>query len=523
MEQFRKGVISEFGAFASVPDAGYINQHTLITFRCNKCSSEFQSTVQKMRGRKKTYPHLSYECKKCAKAISLANSKITVETRYGGHYMKLDKFKDKVAATNFEKYGAKAPAQNPEIAQKTKETNMQRYGCANAQGHPEVRAKSQATSLKNYGTDHPMKNPEVKKKLADSFVGRYGVTNPSKRCDILEKGLRTKGQAIKHDVLPRIISDLSENPNQIIASKQFQEKHGAYYVTIFRWLREAGREDLIPKGHIKSGKEDEIFDWLTSIYRGPIERNVRGLLNNGRTEFDLYLPEKKLAIEHHGLIWHSELHKPRTAHFDKREQAAKQGITVIQIFQDEWDHKQPIVKSLIKTKLGLVGRRIYARNTELRSVPSKVAKEFLIDNHLMGPSFGTQAWGLYLDQELVALATFKRRGRQLELNRFCNKLDTVVVGGLSKLLSEYRGQEIISFVDLRYANGHSLVALGFELVGITLGWKWTDFVHSFNRSFCVADSKNGVTEKQKALELGLCKIYDAGQAKFMRKGKSICL
>ena len=178
---------------------------------------------------------------------------------------------------------------------------------------------------------------------------------------------------------------------------------------------------------------------------------------------------------------------------------------------------------MIKTKLGLVNRRVYARNTEVRSVTPKDAKEFLQNNHLMGPSFGTQAWGLYIDRELAALATFKKRGHQLELNRFCNKLNTVVVGGLSKLLSEYRGQEIVSFVDLRYANGHSLTALGFELVGITLGWKWTDFYTTFNRSFCVADSKNGITEKQKALELGLCRIYDAGQAKFVKKGSPPCL
>jgi len=170
MEQFRNGVISEFGDLASVPTEGHISQRTSITFRCNKCASEFQSTVQKMRGRKKTYPHLNTECLKCAKDIQLARVRATLDTRYGGHYMRLDKFKDKVAATNFEKYGTKAPAQNPEIARKVKETNIERYGCPNALGNPDIYARFRATSLERYGTAHPMKNSEVKKKLVDVFV-----------------------------------------------------------------------------------------------------------------------------------------------------------------------------------------------------------------------------------------------------------------------------------------------------------------------------------------------------------------
>ena len=76
----------------------------------------------------------------------------------------------------------------------------------------------------------------------------------------------------------------------------------------------------------------------------------------------------------------------------------------------------------------------------------------------------------------------------------------------------------MSFVDLRYGNGSSLLKAGFELKGITLGWKWTDFKSTYNRLRCRANMDDRkLTEKEHANELGLYKIYDAGQAKFIKE------
>jgi hypothetical protein len=96
----------------------------------------------------------------------------------------------------------------------------------------------------------------------------------------------------------------------------------------------------------------------------------------------------------------------------------------------------------------------------------------------------------------------------------------VVVGGYSKLLKyaikTFDIDKIYTFVDLRYGDVASLKDMGFVHVGTTLGWKWTDYDKTYNRLFCKANmDERKLTQKEYAKELGLVKIYDAGQAKMV--------
>jgi hypothetical protein len=54
---------------------------------------------------------------------------------------------------------------------------------------------------------------------------------------------------------------------------------------------------------------------------------------------------------------------------------------------------------------------------------------------------------------------------QWELLRFCNKLNTNVIGGASKLfkhfITEYAPKEIVSYADRRWSNGNLYDKLGF--------------------------------------------------------------
>lgn len=100
----------------------------------------------------------------------------------------------------------------------------------------------------------------------------------------------------------------------------------------------------------------------------------------------------------------------------------------------------------------------------------------------------------------------------LEISRFCNRLDTIVVGGFSKLLkraiTDYQPQKVISFVDARYGNGHSLLNIGFKEISNYLSFKWTDFKHTFHRMKYRGNS---------GYDFGLRKIWDCGQKKFELK------
>jgi len=54
----------------------------------------------------------------------------------------------------------------------------------------------------------------------------------------------------------------------------------------------------------------------------------------------------------------------------------------------------------------------------------------------------------------------------IEILRFCNKKDLVVVGGLSKLISKISGH-IISYCDRRYSDGNGYLKTGFILKSIS--------------------------------------------------------
>jgi len=159
----------------------------------------------------------------------------------------------------------------------------------------------------------------------------------------------------------------------------------------------------------------------------------------------------------------------------------------------------------------------------IREVPSKQAQVFLSENHLMGAFNSGRRLGLFTPEgELVQLFVYKLKHEQseMECSRICSFIDTSVVGGVSRLLKaalrkHTSVKKVTSFVDLRYADGHSLLKLGFKRVGITLGWKWTEGLHTYNRLKCKANmDERRLTQAQHAEELKWFKIFDAGQAKF---------
>ena len=85
-------------------------------------------------------------------------------------------------------------------------------------------------------------------------------------------------------------------------------------------------------------------------------------------EIDVFIPDHKFGIELNGLYWHSHnpycSHTPKIEdkhkHINKSELARLNGIDLIQITDFEWKNKKDIIKSIIKTKVGL-SAKLYAR------------------------------------------------------------------------------------------------------------------------------------------------------------------
>jgi len=103
----------------------------------------------------------------------------------------------------------------------------------------------------------------------------------------------------------------------------------------------------------------------------------------------------------------------------------------------------------------------------------------LENNHLQGFVGGKVKLGLFFENELVSLMSFGKRrvamgkkstNGEYELLRFCNKLNTNVLGGASKLFKHfkenYKPKEITTYADRSHSNGGL-----YEKLGVWLYWK----------------------------------------------------
>lgn len=193
-------------------------------------------------------------------------------------------------------------------------------------------------------------------------------------------------------------------------------------------------------------------------------------------ELDLWLPEHNIGIEYHGLHWHT-VNRVGNAHREKWELANSVGVRIIQIFEDEWLNKQEIVKARLRAIVGK-SNKIYARKTEVKTIEFSQAREFLEAHHIQGAGPAAKAYGLFHQDQLVAVATFGKsrtggmtaaKDSKWEVLRYAS--EGTVVGGFTKLFSaflrQYTPEEVISYCDLRYGIGGVYKAAGFQLHGIT--------------------------------------------------------
>jgi hypothetical protein len=129
----------------------------------------------------------------------------------------------------------------------------------------------------------------------------------------------------------------------------------------------------------------------------------------------------------------------------------------------------------------------------------------------MGKGKG-HAYGLFYEDQLVcAILVCSKKGNNYEISRFCNVLNTNVIGGFSKLISfvekELKPESILTFIDLRYGSGEYLVDLGFNYVSVNVSFKWTKAGESVHRM--KFPSSSGYAD-------GWNKVWDCGQAKYIK-------
>lgn len=269
----------------------------------------------------------------------------------------------------------------------------------------------------------------------------------------------------------------------------------------------------------KSRPQNDVADFVKSIYNGEVLVDSRSIIPP--MEIDIYIPEKKVAIEFNGLYWHSSYNGiDMNYHLDKTRMCEEKGIRLIHIFEDEWRDKPEICKSIISSSLGIYKERIYARKCTFTVIPNEEAARFLSYNHIQGSCNAKTSYALKYNGETVQVVCFNNVGNGMELVRMASRLNTQVMGGFSRILKNQPYNSFVSYVDRRMFDGKGYDLSGFTRKGCSRPQYWyTDFHYRYNRrsfqkKYCYKrwyDNKvQDMTEEEMCSEHNLFKIYGCG-------------
>lgn len=261
----------------------------------------------------------------------------------------------------------------------------------------------------------------------------------------------------------------------------------------------------------------------------------------GQYRADIVIPFRRMVIEYHGLVWHSErfMEDPQRD-YKKYKLLTENGWRVIHIFEDEFATRKKQVVDLVLTAIGITFSKVYARTGSVVLVSDAEANDFHEEFHIQGgiPA-GGKHYGLEVAGELHAVMSFTRvtsnRGTKssdscVELRRFSSK--GRVVGGASRLLSHFLRdhpgtEEVVSYSDNRLFTGEMYKALGFS-VADKLG---PDYYYisprsrkrmpkrtfAKDRAASVPGFKfdSALTEVENAHANGWYRLYDCGKTKWV--------
>ena len=229
------------------------------------------------------------------------------------------------------------------------------------------------------------------------------------------------------------------------------------------------RTNICCKKCIKSGKskfEFEVGEYIESLGI-KIIRSDRTLVKP--KEIDIYIPSHNLAIECDGIYFHTESKgKDRNYHLNKTKECEEKGVQLLHIWDSEWEKKEGIVKSILKSKLGL-NERIGARKCDIIEVSKRTKKDFLNMTHIQGNDKASIIYGLVYKGDLVSVMSFckSRYDKKIdwEISRYSSRNGINVVGGASRLLKNFQKNHsgsIITYADRRYSNGNLYKQLGLK-------------------------------------------------------------
>jgi very-short-patch-repair endonuclease len=400
--------------------------------------------------------------------------------------------------TKKEKYGD----ENYNNQLKQKNTKKEKYGDEN---YVNIE-KSKETCLLRYGSENVGQSKYYKETMDKRFINLYPDINITK-------------------ISGKDITILCECGLEFIINKQMMYERYKRKQIICTTCNPFGQSS-------NSKPQLDVLKFLIDNDISNIVTNNRQILNG--KEVDIYLPDFNIAIEYDGLYWHNSSFVENDYHLKKTAGCQEKGVKLIHIFEDEWVHKQEIVKSRILNLLKKTPNKIFARKCVIKELSNDECKKFLNENHIQGNVYSGYKIGLFFNDELISVMTFgcvrsimssKNTLPGYELSRFCNKLNTNVIGSASKLfkyfIKTYKPNRVISYADVRWSGlepeNTLYTTLGFKYKHTSKPNYWyvkNEFRYhrsNFTKQSLIKEGFDSTkTEKDIMIERNYNRIYDCG-------------
>lgn len=485
------------------PDSLSKKSDKSVVYQCDYCGTIGEKKMVKITGGRSGIDKDS-----CKSQVCIGKKrKETFALKYaGGHPLRDDRIRQQVVQTNLQKYGVTNVAKAPQHVQKAKQTNKSKYGVEHPMQLEEFVKKSQETYASNHdGAKTHFHTPEYRQSMKEKF----GVENPNQceeiRNKIRETCLRKYGKECS------LLTPESMEKSRIT----MMERYGKPYPT-----------------NQYGAAQAELVAFLNSLSPNFSFQSNRNLISP--KEIDAYDENAKVAFEYCGLYWHSELYKDDKYHVEKMKLCEQKQIRLVTIFEDEWIHRKPQVKSFLRSMLVPAKTKYMARKCQVSVIDNALAMKMYDTYHVQGkPKSCFLSIGIYHQGQLLGCMSFSKHHRQSDstfavLNRLVFVDDVQVTGGASRMLAfaepllrDSGFNRIVSWSDNRWSSGNVYVQCGFKLDG-ELGPDYS-YVSGDRRVSKQRSTKkrlgasNDQTEHQRALQLGLCRIWDCGKKRWVRQ------
>lgn len=350
--------------------------------------------------------------------LAAARSRETNMKRYGGlsSFCKSSSLHDKQTKTMKERYGVEHPLQNKELLQKQQRTTIERHGTLDMIHTDKV----SRTMVERYGTMHAMQNVELaSRSAANSVIVKNEKLNARiKKMNLSKLSYDDGYYSFKCNTCGNTVTHISR---PFINFAYLNEKSPCQTCFPEYYFRSEGEKEL--KGMIEE-----------FLYKGEIKCNA-GYLG---ASIDIMIPEKKLCIEYNGVYWHSELHKPKNHHVNKKRIVENEKYDLVYIWEDDWkdEHKSFVIMNMLSSKMGITPK-ISVKECDIRNVCKKDADEFINKYYLYENKTSNVRLGLYYKNELSSIVNFKKCKNEYVITCHCDGPSVDIIDGFNSIIKYF--------------------------------------------------------------------------------------